>query len=110
MRGNTTYTPQTLDAAAVLGLEIARARRARRMTAVELAERAGVSRLTVHAAETGRPTVAIGTVFELATLVGVPLFGANGAGMRDLVDRGRDRLALMPSRVRQPTTPVDDDF
>lgn len=105
-----TQSSQTSYAVRVLGLEIARARRARRMTAQELGERAGVSCITVRAAEAGRPTVAIGTVFELATLVGVQLFGVDAAGMRDLVDRGRDRLALLPARVRQPTAPVDDDF
>jgi hypothetical protein len=26
------------------------------------------------------------------------------------VERGRDRLALLPSRVREPTGPVSDDF
>jgi serine/threonine-protein kinase HipA len=65
-----------VDAAAVLGLEIARARRARRWPVTELAERAGVSRHTVRAVEDGAPTVAIGTVFELAIIVGVACSGS----------------------------------
>lgn len=109
MARTPSYTPQTLTAAAVLGTEIARARRARKMTAHDLAERAGVSRITVRAAEAGRPTVALGTVFELATLVGVPLFGGDPMEMRGLLERSRDRLALLPARVRTPPV-LDDDF
>lgn len=105
-----SYSPQTTDAARVLGLEVARARRARRWTIRELAERAGVSIPTVRAVEAGRPSVRIGTVFEIATILGIDLFGADAARMAELVARGRERLALLPARVREPTTPVDDDF
>lgn len=106
----TTHSQQTLDAARVLGLEIARARRERRMTINELAERAGVSRITVRAVEAGTLTVAIGTVFELATILGVDLFGVDRSQLPGLLSRGRDRLALLPARIRQPAAPVDDDF
>jgi transcriptional regulator with XRE-family HTH domain len=98
------------DAARVLGLEIARVRRERRWPIIELAERAGVSPPTVRAVEAGAPTVAIGTVFELATILGIELFDAGQARMPALIARGRERLALLPARVRQPSTPVDDDF
>ncbi|MBW3640931.1 MAG: helix-turn-helix transcriptional regulator [Actinobacteria bacterium] len=104
------YSPSALDAARLLGLEIARARRERRWTVAELAERAGISRPTVRAAEQGFPTVAIGTVFELAAIVGVDLFGADESGMPELLARSRDRLALLPARVRQPAAPIDDNF
>ena len=105
-----TYSPQSLDAARVLGLEIARARRERRWTLAELAERAGVSSITVRQVELGAPTVAIGIVFELASILGVDLFGAPASQLPELVARGRDRLALLPARVRQPTEPVHEDF
>lgn len=105
-----TYAPQTLDAARVLGLAVARARRERRWTINELAERAGISRVTVRAVEAGAPAVAVGTVFELATILGIDLFGAGPSDMPELLARGRDRLALLPARVRQPSTAVDDDF
>jgi transcriptional regulator with XRE-family HTH domain len=105
-----TYSRQALDAAQVLGLEIARARRERRLPIAELAERAGVSRITVRAVENGTPTVAVGTVFELATILGIDLFGADRSQLPELLARGRDRLALLPARVREPSTPVDDDF
>lgn len=104
-----TYTPRTRHGLQLLGLEIARARRERRLTIIELAERAGVSRVTVSAVESGSPTVAIGTVFELATILGLDLFGAE-AQVVDALARSRDRLALLPSRVREPLAPVDDNF
>ncbi len=110
MRRPHTFAPQTLDAATVLGLEVARARRERRWTIAELAERAGVSAVTVRKVERGDPTVSLGTAFEVATLLGIALFGADRAGLADLVERGRERLALLPARVREPTGAVRDDF
>jgi transcriptional regulator with XRE-family HTH domain len=110
LRRTHPYSPQTIDAVRVLGLEIANARRARRWTEAALAERAGISAVTLRNVERGVPTVGIGTVFELATILGIELFGAHRQDLRRLVERGRDRLALLPSRVREPTGPVSDDF
>ncbi len=56
------------------------------------------------------PSVGIGTVFEAATILGIELFGADREGLRSMVERGRDRLALLPSRVREPNAEVCDDF
>lgn len=109
MRRPHSYSSPARDALAVLGLEIARARRERRWTAAELAERAGVSPTTLRKVEHGEPTVAIGIVFEVATLVGLPLFGADADGLAALRVRSSERLALLPERIR-PTEPVDDDF
>ena len=104
------YSHQTLDATRVLGLEIARARHARRQTVADLAERAGVSLPTLRKVEKGDPTVAIGTAFEVATLVGIDLFGVDRASLPSTLERSRDRLALLPARVRQTSEPVRDDF
>ena len=105
-----TYSVQAREAARLLGLEIARARRERRWPVAELAERAGISRPTVRAVESGAPTVAVGTVFELAAILGIDLWGADPSQLPELLARSRDRLALLPARVRQPLTPVDDNF
>lgn len=112
MRRAHSFAPQTLDVAVVLGLEVARARRARRWTAAQLADRAGVSVTTLRKVEQGDPTVALGIAFEVAGLVGVELFATDRTGLAALIDRGRDRLALLPSRVRKPAgdIEVDDDF
>ena len=106
----TTYSRQTRAAATVLGLEIARARRVMRWTVGELAERAGISVVTVRNIERGVPTVAIGSVFEVATLVGLELFGEDLDGLEARVERTRDTLDLLPSRVRARSRPVRDDF
>ncbi len=110
MRRSRSYTRQTLDVAKVLGLEVARARRESRWTVAELAERGGTSPATVRRIERGDPTVALGTAFEVATLVGIRLLGADRDELPALVDRGRDRLALLPARVREPSGGVVDDF
>ncbi len=111
MRKAHSYTPQTTTTTSILGLEIARARRARRWNQKELAQRAGVSALTLSSIERGVPTVAIGTVFEVAYLVGLNLLGAGPDDLPDLVSRSQDRLALFPARVRSRLSDdVDDDF
>ncbi len=58
--------------------------------------------------ERGDPSVALGTVFEAASLVGVRLFSEDAATRTresELVDA---RLAVLPQRVRHRV--VDDDF
>ena len=65
---------------------------------------------TLRNVERGTPTVAIGVVFELATLLGVELFGVDPVALPDVVSRSQDRLALLPARVRESREPVDDDF
>ncbi|GAB2698681.1 helix-turn-helix domain-containing protein [Thalassiella azotivora] len=110
MRKAHTYSPRTLDAVRVLGLEIARVRRARRWTQSELAERTGISDSTLRSIEHGSPTASIGVVFELAALLGIDLFGASPEQLPALVERGRERLALLPARVRTTPDEVEDDF
>ena len=65
----------------------------------ELCERAGVSATTLRNAERGEPTVAVGVMFELATLVGVELFGVPPGQLHDLAAREQNRLALLPAHV-----------
>jgi DNA-binding XRE family transcriptional regulator len=73
----------------------------------DLAERAGISVTTLVAIEKGSARAAIGTVFELAALLGIPLVGANDAEGREVIDT---RMALLPARVDVPRKEVDDDF
>jgi transcriptional regulator with XRE-family HTH domain len=98
VRRSHTYSPQTLDAARVLGVRIAEGRRRRRWTQAELCERAGVSKVTLRNAERGEPTVAVGVMFELATLVGVELYGLPPGDLRGLAVR---EGPLCQTRVRQ---------
>jgi transcriptional regulator with XRE-family HTH domain len=101
------------DAAAVLGQQIKAARVARRWPAIELAQRIGVDRRTIAAIEAGDPRVSLGNAFNAADILGVPLFGAEDrAELARLRREGRDRLALLPTRVDKPRkkAEADDDF
>ncbi len=110
MRRAHAYSRRTQDQVKLLGLEIARGRRARRWTSAQLAERAGISRGTLSAVESGTPTVALGVVFELANLVGLDLFGADRADLSGMVARAQDRLKLLPAAVRHRPVELDTDF
>src|ERR1700759_51852 len=99
MRKTHTFMPRTTAAAEILGAAIASARRERRVSQGELAERAGISQGTVHNVEQGSPTVAVGIVFELAALVGLDLL-ADPDELPRMHAQVNDRLRLLPSRVR----------
>ncbi|WP_420640091.1 helix-turn-helix domain-containing protein [Candidatus Poriferisocius sp.] len=110
MKTTRTYSPYALEAARILGTEVARARRERRWTLRDLAARAGITPTTLSKVERGDPTVGLGTAFEVAALVGVPLFGAEPNSLAEVARRSEERLALLPRRVREPKGPVKDDF
>jgi transcriptional regulator with XRE-family HTH domain len=104
------YLSQTTNAARVLGLQLAAARRQHRRSTVEVAERAGTTRVTLRRIERGDPAVALGLYFEVASVLGVPLFGAEGRELADLVARGERELALLPARIDARREEVNDDF
>jgi transcriptional regulator with XRE-family HTH domain len=110
MRQPHTHSRATLEAARLIGLEIAQARRDRRWTTADLAERAGISVITLRKVERGDPSVALGTAFEVATLLAIPLFAASREELSALTTRGRERLALLPARVRHPVAKAHDAF
>jgi transcriptional regulator with XRE-family HTH domain len=110
MRKPHTFHPQTLAAAQLLGLEVARARRERRWTANDLAERVGISTVTLRKIERGEPTVELGSAFEVATLLGIVLFASDRKELSTLVEHARTRLALLPARVRESAGRDHDAF
>ncbi len=103
------YLPTVYDAAALLGAEIRQARLARRWTVRELAERAGISPATLQKVERGNPSVALGTAFDAASLVGVRLFYPDAARLADEAARVR-RPTVLPRAVRQPRRELDNEF
>jgi transcriptional regulator with XRE-family HTH domain len=109
MKRTRTYSPATIQAAQLLGARIRLTRRERRWTLQELAERVGVTHVTMRKVERGDLTVALGIAFEAAAVLGVPLFDADPS--RRALEAGRvdDRLAVLPQLVRKPAE-VDDDF
>jgi len=46
----------------------------------------------------------------VATLLGIPLFGASREELSALTTRSSERLALLPARVRQPVAAAHDAF
>jgi transcriptional regulator with XRE-family HTH domain len=104
---SSQVSPAAREAAQLLGSMIRVGRLRRRWTMAELAERVGVSRQTLAKIEHGDPTVAIGTCFEAAHLVDVPLFDSEDNRNR-LAAYKRAELALLPASARKVT--VDDDF
>lgn len=89
---------------------IRRARIERRLTAKEVAERAGISRGLLQRIERGDPGCAIGAVFETANIVGVQLFDADPATMSTYLSANKATLALLPKSARQSRKRVKDDF
>lgn len=98
------YSPATRRAVTTLGKLIAAERRTQGRPQADLAERAGISIPTLNRIETGAPGTAIGTFFELAVILGIPLFP-------DVNDENLEqRLALVPSRVRRRARTGSNDF
>lgn len=105
-----TISRATKDVLDILGSQIAAARRESRWTASELASRAGISENTLRDIERGAPTVSIGSVFEVALLLRIPLYTDDDAARADLRALAGDRLALLGRRVRPRDEAVDDAF
>lgn len=104
-----TYSQATREAAQVLGKLIRLERKERRMTEADLAARAGISRTTLQKIEQGDLKCELGLVFEVATIVGVTLYGADNSSTVTLYHaRLNEKLALLPHSVRVPK--VDDEF
>jgi transcriptional regulator with XRE-family HTH domain len=104
-----TYSPATVEAARLLGARIGLARRERRWTLQELADRVGVTHVTMRKVERGELTVGLGIAFEAAAVLGVPLFHEDRSRRALEAGRVEDRLAVLPQLVRRPRE-VDDDF
>jgi transcriptional regulator with XRE-family HTH domain len=110
MKRTRTYSPYAVEAARLLGARVSLARRERRWSMQELADRAGITKFTLSKIEHGDLTVGLGVAFEVATLVGVPLFHEDRSQLGNDIDRVRDRAALLPQRVRARREDVKDDF
>ena len=80
------------------------------MSQAELARRLGVSRLTVRAVENGSPTVALGTVFEAAVTVGIPLLADDKWELDQLATSVAAIARVLPKTGRGKNREVDDDF
>lgn len=105
-----TYSRYSRDAIVLLGQMIRQARIERKLTAADLAERAGVSRGLIQRIEHGDPGCAIGAVFEAATILGVRLFDADQATLAANSAVQKHVMTLLPKAVRSPAKALKDDF
>jgi len=108
---NRPLSPLARQALRLLGGLIEEGRIRKGWSREMLAERIGVGALTLRRVIRGEPGVAIGTYFEAAALLDIPLFGQDSARMLDqALARQRELLALLPARIRRGEDPLNDDF
>ncbi|MEX1058019.1 MAG: helix-turn-helix transcriptional regulator [Natronospirillum sp.] len=106
-----TYSRYTQEAIQLLAGLIRVGRLDRKMTVQEVADRAGISRGLLQRIEKGDLKCEIGAAFEVAVIVGVPLFGLEDeAKLRFQREQTQARLTLMPRSVRKTNRQVKDDF
>lgn len=105
-----TYSRYSQDAVSLLGQMIRETRLVRKLTAAELAERAGISRGLIQRIEQGDPGCTIGAVFEVAAILGVKLFDADPHTLAARKAAQERIVALLPKTVRSSTKAVKDGF
>ncbi len=105
-----TYSLYTEDALTLLAGLIRAARLERKMTAQEVAERAGISRSMLQRIEKADTKCEIGAVFEVAAIVGVKLFDLESSSLSKYIKQTQDKLALLPQKARKTVKVIDDDF
>lgn len=105
------YSGYTEEAIQLMSSLIREGRLERKMTAQEVADRAGISRGLLQRIEKGDLKCEIGATFEVAWVVGVSLFGIEEeAKMRFQREQSQAKLALMPKSIRSKNKQVKDDF
>jgi len=110
MTKQRTYSKDVLEAVVLLGEQIKLGRKLRKWSEKNLAERAGISRATLQKIESGEMSCSIGLVFEVATLVGMNLFEKDKTPLSKCLEQTRDKIALLPKRIKAKTKVVYDDF
>ena len=106
-RANSRYSR---DALVLLGQMIKLARIDKKLTGQELADRAGISRGLLQRIEKGDSGCAVGAVFEVAAIVGVPLFDPMQSVLAASISANKVTLKLLPKSVRPTRKQVKDDF
>ena len=107
---NRTYSRYTQEAISLLGGLVRAGRIIRKLTAQELASRAGISRDMLYRIEKGDPRCELGATFEVAAIVGVPLFESELSRLSERNKAMDEKLSLLPKSVRKSKIEVKDDF
>jgi transcriptional regulator with XRE-family HTH domain len=105
-----SYARYTIAAVELLGTLVQLERKARGMTAQDMAARLGIDRSTLQRLEQGDPKVELGLAFEACAVLGIPLFEEDAQGITMRLDEAGKRLALLPRRVRSKQLSISDDF
>ena len=105
-----TYSRYTEEALTLMAALIRAARLERRLSAREVAERAGISRSMLQRIEKADMKCEIGAVFEVATIVGVKLFDPKSSSLSEHIRQTQEKLALLPQKARKTIKAVDDNF
>lgn len=104
------YSKYAQEAAFLMGQQIKLARKNRKWSSANLAERAGITRLTLQKIEAGDMKTSIGLVFEVAVIVGVTLFDEDKQHLSTNIELIQSKIQLLPKRIRNQNKVVDDDF
>lgn len=105
-----TYSNRTLQAVNVFAKQIQLSRKQHRWSEAELAERAGISRSTIRMIEGGNPATSLGLFFEVATLLGIPLYSGDEQNLKAIRKNLDLQLALLPERIDKEKGDVFDEF
>lgn len=100
----------TKNAVTLLGKLIHAARSDHSFSQAELAERLGVTRQTVIAIEKGDSKVMIGTVFEAAYILGIPIFSEDDKSLSKWQTLLSGFSGLLPKRSHRKKPKVSNDF
>ena len=106
-----THSRATLQAIRLLGGMIRVRRLESRMTSEDLAARVGISRALLFRIEKGDPACSIGSAFEAAAVLGIPLFdNGEGGSIAAHLAQQEKTLSLLPAAARPVGRSVRDDF
>src|SRR3546814_14087732 len=104
------YSTASREAARLLGQLIRLQRLERKVTAEDLADRAGITCTTLRKIEHGDLSSALGLAFEVAAPVGVQFFGREPSALGDLSARLSAKIDLLPNTARPTAGTRPDDF
>lgn len=96
--------PEPQDRLAQLGERLRLARRRRKLSAAMVAERAGMSRVTLGAVEKGMPGVTIGAYLAVMQVLGLDA-GLDKVAAEDPLGRELQDASLQTGRARSATRP-----
>ncbi len=104
------YSRYSADAVRLMCSLIKVARKERKLTTQDIADRAGISRGLVQRIEKGDMKCSIGAVFEVAAILSIRLFDADDTSLSKHIRQNEDKLALLPKSIRKKARVINDDF